>query len=173
MTLSFDGLPALVRAPRAGTLRAFVALASVAGAVWLGVGLAWSAHAETPESPLDSAERVAATHEASLETGDLVARLRAIRAAPFGPDPEQALAPLARIAAGRDPSCAAVAAVALRRISSRLDRGTLDAHEADPAALAEAERLLRALVADRSARADIRRLAGLAVSEIAAVRALN
>ena len=144
------------------------AVAAALGAVH--VGLVFLVSAEPLESPLDSAERVSQTHASSFDRGNLVERLRAIRAAPFGEAPEASLDALARIAAGRDPSAAAVAVVAVRRIASRLDRGTIDAHETDIASLERAERTLRSLVTDQSARADIRRFADLSAAEIAAVR---
>src|SRR5690349_16883075 len=57
----------------------------------LGLFAADSAFADTSESPLDSAERLAARGAASFTDGALSERLRAIRGAPFGSNPEVAL----------------------------------------------------------------------------------
>lgn len=132
-----------------------------------------TASAQAPESPLDSAQRRASASPAAsvsdLETGALTARLSAIRAAPFGADPEATLPKLVEFAAGRDPTLAPAAAVAVHRIAEALSRPELEAHEADFAALERARTALSALAKDESARSDIRRLATLAASELGAV----
>lgn len=141
-------------------------------AVLLALASASLARADTPESPLDSAQRLGPhTSVASFTEGALADRLRAIRGAPFGPAPETSLAALVAVAAGRDPSAAPTAAVAVLRTAERLDHASLDAREADFASIEQATRALRALASDRSARADIRRLADLAATDLSGLRA--
>ncbi len=127
------------------------------------------------ESPLDSAQlaqgQAVDARDAALSRGTVAERLRAIRAAPFLPEPELGLSVLVPLAAGRDATLAPAAAVAIRRITERLDRGSLDAHEVDAAELGRTQRALGAIARDSTARADIRRLAGLAAAELGAVLA--
>jgi hypothetical protein len=91
-----------------------------------------------------------------------VLRLAAIRAAPHIVDRDQALLPLAEIAAGRDPELAPLAAWKVLRITQDLVREHLELREIVPSALAPARAALIALQADTSARPDIRLYAGQA-----------
>jgi hypothetical protein len=95
-------------------------------------------------------------------------RLLAVRGAPQMHAPERALEPLARIAAGRDPDLAPAAALSASRIARALDPQALEARETLPSDLAAARTVLEALAADETARADIRRAAGMAVDAIGA-----
>lgn len=132
-----------------------------------------TAAAQAPESPLDSAQRRASAAPSAnitdLESGALVTRLSAIRAAPFCAEPEATLPALVRLAAGRDPALAPAAAVAVHRIAEALTRPELEAHEADFGELDRARTTLVALARDGSARGDLRRLATLSASELSAL----
>lgn len=133
----------------------------------------WLVRADSSESPLDSAAQRARTPATArleaLRTGDLGTRLRAIRSAPFDHAPEAALADLAEIASGRDPTLAPAAAVAAYRIANELGRAELDAHESDPARITDAKRTFEALSHDATARPDVRRLAGYVASVLASL----
>jgi hypothetical protein len=94
------------------------------------------------------------------DTSDSLAQLAAIRATPYIVDKDQALLPLATIAASRDPELAPLAAWKLVRVTQALAREGLDAREVMPGSLAPARAALLALVADVSARSDIRLYAG-------------
>ena len=87
---------------------------------------------------------------------DPILQLGAIRAAPHIVDHDQALLPLAEIAAGRDPELAPLAAWKLLRITQELVREHLDVKEIVPSDLAPAKAVLTTLQADESARRDIR-----------------
>jgi len=130
-------------------------------------------HADSSESPLDSATKASRGSSSArldaLSSGGIETRLRAIRAAPFEHAPEAALGPLARLAAGREPTLAPAAAVAAYRIASSISRASLEAHETDEAKIDEAERAYRALSRDESARADVRRLAGYVASVLSSL----
>jgi hypothetical protein len=89
-------------------------------------------------------------------------QLAAIRATPHIVDRDQALLPLAEIAAGRDPELAPLAAWKVLRITQELVREHLEVHEIVPSSLAAARAALLAVQADGSARADIRLYAGQA-----------
>lgn len=97
----------------------------------------------------------------------IAVRASAVLAAPWMRAPEDALAPLAEIAAGRDPDLAPRAAQALLAIARRLDERALDARERDRAELAPARGTLSAIAADETARADVRRAAALADAALA------
>ena len=96
-------------------------------------------------------------------------RLAAIRATPWLDAPEQALAPLAAIAIGRDPDLAPAAAVSILRIARALDAQALDGRETHPSELHDARVAIQALADDATARADLRRMAELAVDALAAI----
>lgn len=93
---------------------------------------------------------------------DPLAQWAAIRAAPHIIDKEQALLPLATIAASRDPELAALAAWKMARIAQELVREGLYVREIPPQSLAPARAAMLALSADVSARSDIRLYAGQA-----------
>jgi hypothetical protein len=93
---------------------------------------------------------------------DPVLQLAAIRAAPHIVDRDQALLPLAEIAASRDPELAPLAAWKLLRITQELVREHLEPHEIVPSALAPAKAAMLAVQADATARPDIRLYAGQA-----------
>jgi hypothetical protein len=97
-------------------------------------------------------------------------QLAAARAARFMREPELALAPLAVLAAGRDPHVAPVAARAVHAIAVMLDASALVARERSAADLAPALDVLTTLANDETARPDIRRLAALAVDQLRALR---
>ncbi len=97
----------------------------------------------------------------------IAVRAIAVAAAPRMHAPEDALAPLAAIAAGRDPDLAPRAAAALLTIARSLDARSLDARESDRADLGPARISLTALAADETARADLRRAAQLADAALA------
>jgi hypothetical protein len=94
------------------------------------------------------------------DASDPLAQVAAIRAAPYITDKEQALLPLATIAASRDPELAPLAAWRVVRVAQDLAREGLDLREVMPRSLAPARAVLLALVADGSARSDIRLFAG-------------
>jgi hypothetical protein len=96
------------------------------------------------------------------DSSDPLAQLAAIRAAPYIVDKDQALLPLATIAASRDPELAPLAAWRLARVAQDLAREGLDGREVMPRSLGAARAALLALVADGSARSDIRLYAGFA-----------
>lgn len=126
-------------------------------------------------APLDEARDAQRAGDAAviavLEDDDATraARLAAVRQAPWLRMPELALESLARIAAGRDPTLAPEAALALHSIATTLDPLTLEAHEVPLDALRPARDALRALFRDRTARADIRELASSAASHLDAL----
>lgn len=97
----------------------------------------------------------------------IAVRALAVAAAPRLHVPEAALASLAEIAAGRDPDLAPRAASALLTIARALDERSLDARESDRASLVPVRVRLAQLVADETARADVRRAAGLADAALA------
>lgn len=88
--------------------------------------------------------------------GDPILQLAAIRAAPHIVDREEALLPLAEIAAGRDPELAPLAAWKVLYIAQELVRERLSVREIVPSALGPVRAVLKALEADATARADIR-----------------
>lgn len=94
------------------------------------------------------------------DTSDELAQIAAIRATPYIVDEDQALLPLATIAASRDPELAPLAAWKLVRVTQDLAREGLDGREVMPRSLGAARGALLALVADVSARSDIRLWAG-------------
>lgn len=96
------------------------------------------------------------------DTRDPLAQWTAIRAAPFIVDKEQALLPLATIAASRDPELAPLAAWKLQRVTQDLVRERLDHREVTARSLAPTRAALTALAADATARSDIRLYAGYA-----------
>jgi len=81
--------------------------------------------------------------------------------------PEDALVPLAEIAAGRDPDLAPRAAQSLLIIARSLDGAALDTRERDRADFTPARARLTAIAADETARSDIRRAAQLADAALA------
>jgi hypothetical protein len=81
--------------------------------------------------------------------------------------PEDALAPLAEIAAGRDPDLAPRAAQSILAIARSIDERSLDARERDRADLAPARGAIAAIAADETARADLRRACQLADAALA------
>jgi hypothetical protein len=95
-------------------------------------------------------------------TADPLAQLAAIRAAPYLTDKEQALLPLATIAASRDPELAPLAAWKVLRVTQALVHEGLVLREVVPSSLAPARAALIALAADDTARSDIRSCAGQA-----------
>jgi hypothetical protein len=94
------------------------------------------------------------------DTSDPLAQLAAIRAAPFIVDKDQALLPLAAIAASRDPELAPLAAWKLVRATQDLVREGLDTREVTARSLASARAASLALAAETTARSDIRLYAG-------------
>jgi hypothetical protein len=84
--------------------------------------------------------------------------------------PEDALVPLAEIAAGRDPDLAPRASQSLLAIARALDERSLDARERDRADFTPARVALASLAADETARPDIRRAASLADAALADVQ---
>lgn len=94
-------------------------------------------------------------------------RLAAVRAAPWLDAPERALVPLAHIAAGRDPELAPAAAWSAYRIATSLTPIALQQREVLWSNIAPARPLLLHLAADRTARADIRRVAAFAADALA------
>lgn len=105
----------------------------------------------------------------SDEEASALARIRAIRAAPFLEVPEATLESLARIARGRDPLLAPAAALAAYRIAERISLVDVEANES-AALLEPARRELGLLRDDGTARRDLRRLAGYAADGLAALR---
>lgn len=97
------------------------------------------------------------------------ARLEAIRRARFLRMPELALAPLAALAAGRDPQLAPEAVLIAHIIATELDPLTLEAHEVALRDLAPARAALGALGRDRTARPDIAALARNAAAHLRAL----
>jgi hypothetical protein len=95
-------------------------------------------------------------------SSDALVQLAAIRATPYLTDKEQALLPLATIAASRDPELAPLAAWKVLRVAQALVREGLGLREVMPRALAPARAALSALAADETARSDIRSCAGQA-----------
>jgi hypothetical protein len=95
-------------------------------------------------------------------TADVLAQLAAIRATPYLTDKEQALVPLATIAASRDPELAPLAAWKVLRVTQALVQEGLALREVAPSSLAPARAALIALAADDTARSDIRSCAGQA-----------
>jgi hypothetical protein len=93
-------------------------------------------------------------------------RLAAIRAAPHLRWPERALMSLAGLAGGRDPDLAPAAAESARSIAEELTSDQLARREVDPASLGEAAAALRAVAADRTARADIRAVCARAAAAL-------
>jgi hypothetical protein len=83
-------------------------------------------------------------------------RLAAAHAAPFLREPELALAPLAELAAGRDPRLAPASAASLLTVARALDPDALARREVDVATLAPVRARLAALRDDASARRDLR-----------------
>ncbi|MCB9591798.1 MAG: hypothetical protein H6719_03605 [Sandaracinaceae bacterium] len=90
--------------------------------------------------------------------------LAAIHAAPFLRAPEQALGPLARIAAGRDPWRAPAAMQAISRIASGPVLDGMTSREGEP--LDDVLASLDQLAADATAREDLRGAAALARSQL-------
>jgi hypothetical protein len=92
------------------------------------------------------------------------ASLAAVRAAPHLTAPEDALALLAGLAAGRDPDLAPAASLAAWRIAERLaaDPRELERREADPAVVASGRAALRRVAADPTARHDVRQACAVA-----------
>jgi hypothetical protein len=97
----------------------------------------------------------------------IAVRALAIVAAPRLHAPEDALASLATIAAGRDPDLAPRAAASLLAIARELDERALDARERDRAELAPARVELATLMADETVRPDVQRAAHLADAALA------
>jgi hypothetical protein len=87
---------------------------------------------------------------------DPASQLAALRLTPHLLDAELALAPLARLAAGRDPELAPPAAQRLLRIAQALVRARAGSRELLPSELEPAQAALRAFAQDATARADIR-----------------
>lgn len=150
----------------------FLCAAAVAGLV-----AAWAVRAAPPSghalrSAADSDElqlaRVAArvgddvVLAALVTPNDSLAQLAAIRAAPYVSEADQTLLPLAAIAASRDPELAPLAATKLLRVAQDLVREGPAHHELQPRSLAEARAALERIVADETARPDIRLYAGQA-----------
>ena len=106
---------------------------------------------------------------AVLASGTAIQKIAAIRATPFLVAPEAALAPLAAIAAGRDPDTAPEAARAVLTITRALTLEDLARREAELADLVAPRDTLRRLASDPSARGDIRRAAALATSALSAI----
>lgn len=96
-------------------------------------------------------------------------QLGAVRAATQLRAPERALEALARIAAGRDPDLAPAAAMSILEIARALDPQALDARETMRDELTPARAALAPLAADQTARADLRRIAGMAEDALAAL----
>jgi hypothetical protein len=96
------------------------------------------------------------------DSNDPLAQLAAIRATPYIVDKDQAVLPLAALAASRDPELAPLAAWKLVRVVQDLVREGLVVREVSPRSLAPARAALLALVADATARSDIRLYAGQA-----------
>ncbi|MFO0686879.1 MAG: hypothetical protein U0234_32750 [Sandaracinus sp.] len=122
--------------------------------------------------PLELAHAVDRLGDAAIverlgEGTPIAVRALAVAATPRLHQPEQALAPLAAIAQGRDPDLAPRAAQAALTIATSLDERTLDAHEVDRAELTPARTALAAIAADATARADLRRAAGRADAALA------
>ncbi len=96
-------------------------------------------------------------------------RLAAVRAAPFLRSPEIALEPLAELAGTRDPELAPAAAASVLTIARSLSADDLERREVDRASVTPVRRRLRALMADRTARADLRAAAALADDALSAI----
>lgn len=94
-------------------------------------------------------------------------RLAAIRACPGLREPERALEPLAAIAIGRDPDLAPAAARAILEVARELDPQELDAREVMREELVPAREAIQRIVDDETARADLRRAAGIAIEQLA------
>jgi hypothetical protein len=97
----------------------------------------------------------------------IAVRALAVVAAPRLHAPEDALAPLAELALGRDPDLAPRAALSLLEITRALDERGLDARERDRAELAAGRIAIARVAADETARADVRRAAQLADAALA------
>lgn len=99
--------------------------------------------------------------EALAQHEDSLARLAAVRCAPYLRDPTRALALLADLAAGRDPELAPAAARSLRTIAQAfaLPDGALPEPEDD---LAASARALQVLASSSSASREVRLQAGQA-----------
>jgi hypothetical protein len=98
--------------------------------------------------------------ESLAEGKDISLRLSAVRATPYLLNAELALAPLAHMAAGRDPDLAPVAARRALRIAQALALEDLATRELSPTSLQETKRLLSAIADESSARPDVRLCAG-------------
>jgi hypothetical protein len=103
------------------------------------------------------------------DSNDPLAQFAAVRATPFMVDKDQALLPLASLAASRDPELAPLAAWKLVRVTQALMREGLGTREVTARSLAPARATLLALVADASARSDIRLYAGQAAQLLGAL----
>lgn len=103
------------------------------------------------------------------DSNDPLTQFAAVRASPYVVDKEQALVPLATLAASRDPELAPLAAWKLARVAQALVREGLDAREVTARSLAPARAALLALAADTSARSDIRVYAGQAAQLLQSV----
>lgn len=98
--------------------------------------------------------------EQSLEEdADPALALTTVRAARWVRAPELTLGPLARLAAGRDPTLAPMAMRVLAIVAGDLTRAGLDAREADDTSVRAGLEVLRTLAADPEARTDVRRAA--------------
>ncbi len=102
---------------------------------------------------------------------DVGARLSAIRATPWLHAPEEALAPLADLARGRDPDLAPAAALSALTIARRLDADDLSAREVDGAILEAAIEAFRGIGDDEGCRRDIRRAGFLIADRLVSLRA--
>lgn len=93
-----------------------------------------------------------------LEADDADPRQRrlAVEAAPYAVAPIELLAPLSRLAAGRDPELAPAAARVSIVLAEQLGPSELARHEVLPAELAPVRATFRRLSRDRDAREDLR-----------------
>lgn len=94
-------------------------------------------------------------------------RLAAVRATPWLDEPERVLETLSGMAAGRDPHLAPAAVWAAYRIASDLDGIAAARRELIWPTLAAAQRNLRKLADDGTARRDLRRVAAFAADALA------
>ena len=145
----------------------------------VATGAAASAQPPDPFAAIDDADPMELARVVDRRGDDAVlrrlgdetpypARLAAIRAAPFMEGPELALAPLARLAAGRHPHLAPAAARSALAIARGLDAQALARREVLPSTLAGAARGYDALAEDETARADLRVAAGIVHAQLRA-----
>ena len=135
-----------------------LALAAMASAQAPAIDPLLAAHETDPLELARVVDRIGDAAILSRLTPETPIAVRAIAvvAAPRMHAPEDALAALTTIAAGRDPDLAPRAAQALLTIARSVDAQALDAREHDRGDFAAARTTLSALATDETARADIR-----------------